>query len=280
MIGYTYGVYDILREADLQRLSELILESKAKGAKCFGLGIYDENLCEHLNLDKPLKSLEDRLNIMSHIKGVDFVFPIKTLDEDACKKIVRKSFLEFSNQSQTAPTTIDKKYELGYVPGTHDLFHAGHLENLLIAFSQCKKLIVGVKSDALVYEHKGCRPIIPQEERARILEYFKFVDSVYIYNSRDLLAAHNFLHDKYGQPIDATYLGSDLKDDFASMASTLNIIFTERPPAQMKKRSTTSLKRMLSLNTTPQKTYKAKPTIKQQLFMMSQQKLLEGGIEH
>ena len=59
-----------------------------------------------------------------------------------------------------------------YAPGTYDLFHAGHLENLLEASQKSKRLIVGVKADELVYEHKGRKPMMTAEERMEILRHF------------------------------------------------------------------------------------------------------------
>ena len=122
--------------------------------------------------------------------------------------------------------------------GTYDLFHAGHLENLLIASSQSKKLIVGVKADKLVQEHKHKNPMISQKERVEILRHFKFVDDAYVYFTRDLNIANDYIKSKYGKDVDAVFLGSDLKNDFKDIKN-INIVYTERDEKLMEERSST-----------------------------------------
>ena len=46
MIGYMCGVFDILRAEDLQNLDMQIQLAKQDGAKYFGLGIYEKELCD------------------------------------------------------------------------------------------------------------------------------------------------------------------------------------------------------------------------------------------
>ena len=263
MIAYTYGVYDILRSKDLQNLDKQIQLSAEEGAEYFALGIYDSNLCEYLNLSTPLKSIQDRLSIMEQIRGVDFVFPISTLDEEELKNTVKDAFAEFLKRKQQSEENEKKQYELGYAPGTYDLFHAGHLENLLIASEQCNRLIVGIKSDELVEAHKHTNPVISAEERMEILRHFKFVYDVYKYHTRDLKIANRWLNSKYRHSIDAIFLGSDLKKDFADLEG-LNIIYTPRDKEGMKTRSTTAY-RKLHLSRASQPGYTAHPTISQQL---------------
>ena len=252
MIAYAHGKYDILRAKDLQELDKQIQLSKQDGAEYFGLGIYDSNLCQCLGLDTPLKSLEDRLNIMKHIRGIDFVFPVSSLHEEILSDSAKNAYLNFS-KNKTISEKNKKTYELGYAPGTYDLFHAGHLENLTIASSQCERLIVGVKSDELVEEHKHRKPIISAEERMEILRHFKFVYDVYKYHTRDLRIVSDWLKSKHSHTIDAIFLGSDLKKDFADMED-LPIIYTPRDKEVMKTRSTTAY-RKLHLNREPQPNY-------------------------
>lgn len=128
---------------------------------------------------------------------------------------------------------------MAYAPGTYDLFHAGHLENLLIASENSEKLIVGVKADELVQKHKNKTPVISEDERMDILRHFKFVSDVYVYYTRDLQIANDFIKSKYGQFVDAVFLGSDLKNDFKD-SKHINIVYTERDEHLMKERSTTA----------------------------------------
>lgn len=68
-----------------------------------------------------------------------------------------------------------KKVCIGYLSGTFDLFHIGHLNLLRRAKKECDYLIVGVHKDA---SHKGKETFIPFEERVQILECCKYVDKV------------------------------------------------------------------------------------------------------
>ena len=251
MIAYSMGAYDILREKDLQEIDKQIQLSKEHGTQLFAIGIYEDELCQMLGLNKPLKKIEDRLKIMENIRGVDFTFSINSLDTNLIKERLKKAYKKFSENNKTQKDFGNKKYELSYAPGTYDLFHAGHLENLLIASGQSEKLIVGVKADELVQEHKKRQPAILAEERMAILRHFKFVDDVYIYYTRDLQIANDYIKSKYDRDVDAVFLGSDLKNDFKDVKN-INIVYTERDAELMKERSTSSyLKKykLLSLNT-------------------------------
>lgn len=74
--------------------------------------------------------------------------------------------------------TSDKpNVKIGYLSGTFDLFHVGHLNLLERAKKQCDYLIVGVHKDA---SHKGIDTFIPFEERMRIVGCCKCVDKVVV----------------------------------------------------------------------------------------------------
>jgi len=64
---------------------------------------------------------------------------------------------------------------VGYLSGTFDLFHIGHLNLLKRAKEQCDYLVVGVHNSGA---WKGKETFIPFEERCEILKNIKFVDKV------------------------------------------------------------------------------------------------------
>ncbi len=64
---------------------------------------------------------------------------------------------------------------IGYLSGTFDLFHVGHLNILRKAKKECDYLIVGVHPDA---SHKGKKTFIPLEERKAIVGSCRYVDRV------------------------------------------------------------------------------------------------------
>lgn len=65
--------------------------------------------------------------------------------------------------------------KIGYLSGTFDLFHMGHVNLLKRAKSQCDYLIVGVHPDA---SHKGKETFIPFDERKAVVASCKYVDKV------------------------------------------------------------------------------------------------------
>lgn len=69
-----------------------------------------------------------------------------------------------------------------FTNGCFDLLHVGHIHYLQHARSLGERLVVGLNDDASVRQLKGeGRPVIPQEERARILAALTCVDYVTIF---------------------------------------------------------------------------------------------------
>lgn len=64
---------------------------------------------------------------------------------------------------------------IGYLSGTFDLFHVGHINLLKRAKAMCDYLIVGVHPDA---SHKGKETFIPFDERKSVVGACKYVDKV------------------------------------------------------------------------------------------------------
>jgi glycerol-3-phosphate cytidylyltransferase len=71
-----------------------------------------------------------------------------------------------------------KHYEIGYVSGSFDMFHIGHLNLIRRAKERCDSLIVGVLTDELIASGKKKWPVIPLKERMAIVEALRFVDRV------------------------------------------------------------------------------------------------------
>ena len=65
--------------------------------------------------------------------------------------------------------------KVGYLSGTFDLFHIGHLNLLHRAKQHCDYLIVGVHPSAA---HKGKETFIPFEERKAVVAACRYVDKV------------------------------------------------------------------------------------------------------
>lgn len=127
----------------------------------------------------------------------------------------------------------EKLYHIGYISGTFDLFHKGHLNLLKRAKEQCDYLIVGVVTDEGVRKFKHVEPYIPFEERREIVEACKYVDEANAIplEHRDIRSAYSLYH------FDCQFCGSDYNDDpvfirdrewLRSMGSNLEILpYTE-----------------------------------------------------
>lgn len=100
------------------------------------------------------------------------------------------------NNLETKP-----RMKIGYLTGSFDLFHIGHLNLLRRAKQYCDYLIVGVHTDG---SHKGKELFIPLEERMEMVGNCKFVDRVMECSQSDLDAYDEI---KY----DYLFVGSDYK---------------------------------------------------------------------
>jgi D-beta-D-heptose 7-phosphate kinase/D-beta-D-heptose 1-phosphate adenosyltransferase len=75
------------------------------------------------------------------------------------------------------------------INGSFDVLHAGHLYILEEARRQGDVLIVGLNSDASVRAYKGpTRPVVGQEDRARLLLGLRCVDYVHMFDETDPIA--------------------------------------------------------------------------------------------
>lgn len=94
-----------------------------------------------------------------------------------------------------------KRVKIGYLSGTFDLFHVGHLNLLRRAKQQCDYLIVGVHDSG---KWKGKETFIPLEERKQIVGACKYVDKV-VDSCREDSDAWDLWH------YDKLFVGSDYK---------------------------------------------------------------------
>jgi cytidyltransferase-like protein len=69
-----------------------------------------------------------------------------------------------------------KHYGVGYVSGSFDMFHIGHLNLIRRAKERCGFLIVGVLTDELIASGKKKWPVIPLRERIAIVGAIRHVD--------------------------------------------------------------------------------------------------------
>lgn len=98
---------------------------------------------------------------------------------------------------------MSQKPVIGYTTGVYDLFHVGHLNILRRAKERCDYLIVGVSTDDLVQGEKHKKPVIPYEDRVKIVEAIRYVDKVVPQYNKNKLEAYEKYH------FDKMFVGSD-----------------------------------------------------------------------
>lgn len=103
----------------------------------------------------------------------------------------------------------NKHWKKGYVSGSFDMFHIGHLNLLRRAKERCDYLVVGVLSDECIVRNKKKAPIISLEDRLEIVRACQYVDEVDV-TTKELLNKVTAWH-KYH--FDAMFTGDDHKDD-------------------------------------------------------------------
>lgn len=82
-----------------------------------------------------------------------------------------------------------KKYHIGYTCGVFDLFHVGHLNLLERCKEMCDILIVGVCDDKYVTEIKKKQPVYSEDQRVRIINALKVVDTAELVSIEAFLSA-------------------------------------------------------------------------------------------
>jgi len=89
------------------------------------------------------------------------------------------SLLDAEAASQWREALRDEGKRVVFTNGCFDVLHAGHVNYLAWARAQGDALIVGLNSDESVRKLKGeRRPLVPFEDRARVLRALRSVDVV------------------------------------------------------------------------------------------------------
>lgn len=143
------------------------------------------------------------------IKSMNNKEPKHFINEEKCLEIIARYHKDSANFGRTSydykmennRVSNDKKYIVGYLSGTFDLFHIGHLNILKKAKEQCDYLIVGVHESG---SWKGKETFIPFEERLEIIKSIKYVDEAVRSFDEDSDAWLKYHFDKL-------FVGSDYK---------------------------------------------------------------------
>ena len=107
------------------------------------------------------------------------------------------------------------KYNRMYTSGCFDIFHFGHLNILAKSKELCDYLIVGVSTDELILKEKGKLPVIPFEERMKVVQAIGLVDEVIPQMDKDkqrIVDTHR---------IDAISVGDDWKGRYPKVTCAM-----------------------------------------------------------
>lgn len=227
-VGYTQGTYDMFH------IGHLNLFNHAKElCDMLVVGINSDALVYDYKHKNPIIGENERCEIVANIKAVDKALVVHTLDKmellksikfdaifigddrkgDSRRETTEKELLKVDVPTIYLPyTEVDQQPhkgfggpKIGYTTGCFDMFHIGHLNILRQAKEQCDFLIVGVSTDELIQSYKHKTPIIPFEDRCKIVAACRYVDAVVPQINRDKIAAF----EKY--KFDVMFVGSDWK---------------------------------------------------------------------
>lgn len=234
---YTIGIYDTICKFIRKKTREKAAENGA-----YGIGVMTDEMCEQKYMTHPLKDIEQRMAIARGLDGVDFVFAVDDLE--TAQEIAEKAYTEYKQNEEEKKSK--KQFKAGFVIGSFDLFHQGHLENIEIAREYCERLFVVLKTDERIRKNKGKTPRQSTAERAATLRSLRQIDDVLymdIDSTREDIVQDVLRACPGIEKIDIVALfGSDLKEketEHRQEWGEIKIVFTNRDPKKMETVSST-----------------------------------------
>ena len=203
--GLIHGSFDMLETRDVDAINLAKEECKT-----LVVGVYSDEMYERLKGKKPEIPFKDRKILAEYVKGVDYVIEIDDQDDlykeenkNKLREALKKEIEEKKKREEEK--NIKKKYKVGYIQGTFDMFHRGHLNLFINALKECETIIVGVNSDEFVQRRKHKVPVVPCDKRMIVADAIKGVKEVHSMDTMDKLEIAE-LYD-----FDVICLGDDLK---------------------------------------------------------------------
>ena len=201
--GLIHGSFDMLEQRDVDTIN-----LAKKECETLVVGVYSDEMYEKLKGKKPEIPFEDRKFLAENVKGVDYVIKIDNQNDlyenkEKLRKLLRREISDKKKRNEEKK--VEKKYKTGYIQGTFDMFHRGHLNLIINTLKQCETVIVGVNSDEFVQKRKHKVPVVPCEKRMYVVNAIKGVQEVHSMDTMDKEEIAN-LYD-----FDVICLGDDLK---------------------------------------------------------------------
>ena len=245
---YTIGIFDVICRDIRKKIKE---QTQSEGV--YGLGVYTDRYCENELMTLPMKTTEERMNIARYFEGVNFVFPVDSRDEQKIEDAARSAYLNYIEEQKKK--NEDKKYKAGFVIGSFDVFHAGHLENLMLAKEMCENLVVVLKTDERIFKNKHKVPKQSTAERASILSMLKIIDKITYMDidttRRDVVEDVKSKYKEIQSKDIVAIFGSDLQEKEEPYIDKdwkdINVVFTNRDPQKMKIVSSSNYQRECDL---------------------------------
>lgn len=247
------GIFDTISKEIRNRVL-----NKSEEGKPLGVGVYTDECCDTKLYTYPMKSLDHRMQIAQGLSGVAFTFPVDSLQPNEIEKAAEVAYEKYLNEVKQKEEA--KKYKAGFVIGSFDLLHAGHIENINLASTFCEDLYVVVKTDERIFDRKKKHSIQNTTERAEILRALKQVKGVVFYDldsNRDDVIRNiidQYQKDHPGETIEQKDLvaifGEDLKEKEEKRKrdgdwGEVNIEITPRYKEKMKKISSSVYKKII-----------------------------------
>ena len=202
----------------------------------------------------PMKKIDERMEIARCFEGVDFVFSVDSRDPKHIEEEAQKAYLSYLEEKKKIEE--EKKYKVGVVIGSFDVFHTGHLENLMLAKQMCNKLVAVLKTDERIFKNKNKKPRQTTSERAAVLRFMKLIDNILYMDidtkRKDIIDDVMKLYEGIEPSNIVAIFGSDLKEKEEAFINTdwanINVRFTDRDPERMKTVSSSYYQQMCDSN--------------------------------
>ena len=232
---YTLGIFDVICRAIRKKVQE-----GARKESSYGLGVYTDEFCENELLTLPMKNFEERKKIAQSFEGIDFVFKVDTKDTKRIEELAEEAYNEYKEKKRLEEK--DKDYKVGFVIGSFDVLHAGHIENLTLAKKKCEKLVVILKTDERISKNKHKLPKQSFVERKAILSCIGIIDRIICMdidtNRRDIISDILEAYENIKEEDIVAIFGSDLQEKEQKYIDTdwrgISVMFTDRDPEKMK----------------------------------------------
>ena len=216
------------------------VEEGAKDGKTYGIGVYTDEYCKQELMTNVMKSTEERMQIAKSFEGVDFVFSVDTKDHEKIDALAQQAYEDYlaDKKKEEQP----KRFKLGFVIGSFDMLHLGHLEHIDMTKQLCEKVVAVLKTDERIHKNKNKWPKQSTIERAAVLQMMTQIhDIMYMDVDTTRQDIVNDILERFPD-IDpkniVAVFGSDLQAKEEPFIHTdwdkINVVFTPRSKEKMK----------------------------------------------